>query len=104
MYKLSWHTTLAISLLALMAFVFYRWINTKQYSLAHVPIVEFTDGDNSAERYIRDSELLLHQGYLKVCLRICNGLYLFASCYRQSDHFFLTKTKNARSDTRSSGI
>lgn len=35
--------------------------------LDHIPKLEFEDGDNSTDRYIRDTGALLHRGYQKVC-------------------------------------
>lgn len=40
----------------------------RRNSLAHIPFHKFEDGDDSQERYIRDSEALLQSGYTKVGL------------------------------------
>ena len=46
--------------------VVYTASKRSRPNLDHIPGIAFRDGDNSTERYVKDSGTLLHEGYLKV--------------------------------------
>ncbi|KAL7928322.1 cytochrome P450 [Trichoderma chlorosporum] len=45
--------------------VIYTASRRSRPNLDHIQGIAFSDGDNSAERYVKDSRTLLHEGYLK---------------------------------------
>ncbi|KAL7941104.1 cytochrome P450 [Trichoderma barbatum] len=45
--------------------IIYTASKRSRPNLDHIPGIAFSDGDNSTERYVKDSEMLLHEGYLK---------------------------------------
>ncbi|KAH6650455.1 cytochrome P450 [Chaetomium tenue] len=66
----SW-SPYVVLVLALAAVAANRLVRPKRPNdgLNHIPMLEFEDGDNSTERYIRDTWALLHSGYLKYTKR-----------------------------------
>lgn len=47
--------------------ILYRLAKVSRERLSHIQVHSFGDGNDSAQRYVKDTKVLLHEGYEKVC-------------------------------------